>query len=55
MVDVFKYEPNYVPNRETVNEIISSGRLSILSDPELREAISAWQSDIRNRRVSINS
>lgn len=44
MVDVFKYEPTYVPNQGTVNEIINSGRLSILSNPELRKAISAWQS-----------
>lgn len=46
MVDVFKYEPRYVPNQGTVNEIISSGRLSVLSDPELRKAISAWQSEL---------
>lgn len=48
MVDVFKYEPRYVPNQGTVNEIISSGRLSVISDPELRKAISAWQSELES-------
>lgn len=48
MVDVFKHEPRYVPNQGTVNEIINSGRLSVLSDPELRKAISAWQSELES-------
>ncbi len=41
MVGAFKYEPRFIPNQGTVNEIISSGRLSVLSDPELRKAISS--------------
>lgn len=37
MVGVFKNEPKFVPNQGTVYEIINSGRLSVLSDPELRK------------------
>ncbi len=46
MVGVFKDDPHFNPNQGTSEEIINSGRLSLLSDPELRKAISSWQSDL---------
>ncbi|WP_268033038.1 DUF6090 family protein [Algoriphagus sp. PAP.12] len=46
MVGVFKFDPLYIPNRGTIDEIINSGRLSILSDPALRKAISSWKADL---------
>ncbi|AVR45410.1 hypothetical protein C7S20_09075 [Christiangramia fulva] len=44
MVGAFKYEARFIPNQGTVNETINSGKLSVLSNDELRKAISAWQS-----------
>ncbi len=44
MVGVFKFEAKYAPNQGTINEIINSGKLSVLSNDELRKAISSWQS-----------
>ncbi len=44
LVGAFKYEARYIPNQGTISEIINSGKLSILSNDELRKAISSWQS-----------
>ncbi|MGB8705415.1 MAG: DUF6090 family protein [Gillisia sp.] len=44
MVGAFKYEARFIPNQGTINEIINSGKLSVLSNNDLRKAISAWQS-----------
>ncbi len=44
MVGAFKYESRYMPNQGTLNEISNSGKLSLISDPTLRKAISEWQS-----------
>jgi len=46
MVGAFKYESRYVPNLGTMNEINNSGKLSLITDPELRKAISEWQSQL---------
>ncbi|MCS5491322.1 DUF6090 family protein [Algoriphagus limi] len=46
MVGVFKMEARYLPNQGTIEEIINSGSLSVFSDPALRKAISAWQSNL---------
>ena len=46
MVGAFKYEPRFVPNQGTIQGTIGSGKLCILSDPELREAIINWKSDL---------
>ncbi|ASV31804.1 DUF6090 family protein [Maribacter cobaltidurans] len=48
MVGIFKIEPRYLPNQGTVQEIINSGRLSVLSDDKLRKALSAWQSGLES-------
>ncbi|RXP44523.1 hypothetical protein EC396_17350 [Lutibacter sp. HS1-25] len=44
MVGAFKYESRYVPNQGIINELNNSGKLSLISDPNLRKAISNWQS-----------
>ncbi|UWX53768.1 DUF6090 family protein [Maribacter litopenaei] len=48
MVGIFKIEPRYTPNQGAVQEIINSGRLSVLSDDLLRKAISSWQSSLES-------
>lgn len=48
MVGIFKIEPRYTPNQGAVQEIINSGRLSVLSDDQLRKAISSWQSSLES-------
>lgn len=40
----FKYESNYIPNNGILTEANNSGKLSLIRDPELRSAISAWVS-----------
>ena len=44
LVGAFKYEARFIPTQGTINEIINSGKLSVLSNDELRKAISSWQS-----------
>jgi hypothetical protein len=46
MVGAFKYESKYIPNQGTINEINNSGKLSLLSDSDLRNAISKWLSQL---------
>lgn len=46
MVGAFKYEARIVANQGTIQETINSGKLSILSNPDLRKAIINWQSDL---------
>lgn len=48
MVGIFKIAPRYLPNQGTVQEIINSGRLSVLSDDQLRKALSAWKSGLES-------
>ncbi|MEZ4803060.1 MAG: DUF6090 family protein [Gelidibacter sp.] len=48
MVGIFKMEPRYSPTQGTVQEIINSGKLSILSDSKLRKSLSDWQSTLLN-------
>ena len=47
MVGAFKHESRYVPNQGTYNEINNSGKLSLISDPSLRKAISELQSQLK--------
>ena len=46
LVGIFKIEPRFSPTQGTVQEIINSGKLSILKDSKLREALSDWQSTL---------
>ena len=46
MVGAFKHASRYVPNQGTLNEINNSGKLSLISDPSLRKAISELQSQL---------
>ncbi|MFC3416164.1 DUF6090 family protein [Algoriphagus hitonicola] len=46
MVGTFKFESRFVPNQGTIEETINTGKLSILSNPELRKAITNWKSDL---------
>lgn len=46
LVGAFKNEARYIPNSGTMNEMINSGKMSMISDPELRKAISEWRSQL---------
>jgi hypothetical protein len=46
MVDAFKDDIVYNPIQGTINDIIYSGKLSVISNPRLREALSSWQSSL---------
>ncbi|HRV55072.1 MAG: hypothetical protein KDD20_02030 [Mangrovimonas sp.] len=46
LVGIFKIEPRFSPTQGTVQEIINSGKLSVLKDSKLREALSDWQSTL---------
>ncbi|SDR02246.1 DUF6090 family protein [Flagellimonas zhangzhouensis] len=46
MVGIFKIEPRFTPSQGTVMEVINSGKLSVLSDAKLRNALSDWQSTL---------
>ena len=46
MVGAFKYDSRYIPNKGTINEINNSGKLSLISDPSLRNKISKWISQL---------
>ncbi|MGB5663527.1 DUF6090 family protein [Eudoraea sp.] len=46
MVGAFKYDSRYIPNKGTINEINNSGKLSLISDPSLRNKISKWLSQL---------
>lgn len=45
----------YNPNSSVLQEILSSGRLEILSSPELRQHLTAWDSRIERIRQQENS
>lgn len=51
MVGVFKYDSRYLPEQGTIDEIISSGKLSLFSDPVLRKSLSSLQTELT--RVAI--
>ena len=55
MVDAFKYVSRYVPNKGTYDEINNSGKLSIISDPSLRKAISEIQSQLELVKIQENA
>lgn len=46
MVGAFKYEPRFIPNLGTMNEMNNSGKLSLIADPNLRKAIAEWLSQL---------
>ena len=46
MVGAFKFDPSFVPNQGVILETVNSGKLSILSNPELRKTITNWLSDL---------
>ena len=48
MRGVFKDEPRFFPIQGTIEEIINSGKLSIISNSNLRKALSDWQSKVDN-------
>ena len=48
LLGVFKDEPRFFPIQGTIEEIINSGKLSILSNSNLRKALSDWQSKVDN-------
>lgn len=48
MLGVFKDEPRFFPIQGTIEEIINSGKLTIISNSDLRKALSDWQSKVDN-------
>jgi len=46
MVGAFATPPRFVPNQGVILETVSSGKLSILSNPELRKTITDWLADL---------
>ena len=54
MVGAFKYASRYVPNKGTYDEINNSGKLSLISDPSLRKAISELQSQLELVKIQEN-
>ena len=46
MVGAFKFKPRFVPNLGTMNEINNSGKLSLITDQNLRKSISEWLSQL---------
>ena len=46
MVGVFKYTINYLPSLGTLFDIINSGKLSLISNQELRSDLAAFESDL---------
>ena len=55
MVDAFKHVSRYIPNKGTYDEINNSGKLSIISDPSLRKAISEIQSHLELVKTQENA
>ena len=48
MVDAFKYMVNYLPSLGTLFDVINSGKLSIISNQELRSNLAAFESETDN-------
>lgn len=46
MVKAFKYDSKFIPNQGTINEITNSGKLSLITDRNLRKAFSEWQAQL---------
>lgn len=46
MVGAFAADPSFVPNQGVIQETVNSGKLSIISNPELRKTITNWLSDL---------
>lgn len=54
MVGVFKYGVNYLPSMGTLYDIINSGKLSLISDQELRSNLAAYESELDDVRRQEN-
>ena len=48
MVGVFKYMVNYLPSMGTLYDIINSGKLSLISNQELRANLAAFEAETDN-------
>lgn len=46
MVGAFKENPRYTPSLGGLYEVINSGKLSILSDPDLRTSLASFESEL---------
>jgi len=47
MMEAFKNEAKYIPNNGIINEANNSGKLSLISDSNLRKSISTWLSQLK--------
>ena len=54
LIEALSYEIQYNPNNSLLREMINSGRLQILSDPELRQRLTSWEPTLEsvNRQES---
>lgn len=43
LIEALSYEIQYNPNNSLLREMINSGRLQILSDPEIRQLLTSWE------------
>ena len=48
MVGVFKYMVNYLPSMGTLYDVINSGKLSLISNQELRSELAAFEAETDN-------
>jgi len=48
MVGVFKYMVNYLPSMGTLYDVINSGKLSLISNQELRSKLAAFEAETDN-------
>lgn len=48
MVGIFKYVVRYLPSMGTLYDIINSGKLSLISNQELRSRLAAFESEMDN-------
>lgn len=55
LIQAFSYSIAYNPNNSLLNEMINSGRLQTLSDPELRQYLTSWESFVESVNRQENS
>ncbi len=55
IIQAFSYSVAYNPNNSLLNEMINSGRLQTLSDPELRQHLTSWESFLESVNRQENS
>ena len=55
LLDALSYEIAYNPNNSLLDEMLNSGRLPILSDPDLRKHLTSWEAFLESVRRQENT